>query len=303
MVIKYNRIKLAREKLFIGENMGYVKNAMVVGGARGIGYAIAKGFVDEGYWVIIADVDQRNGKMAAARLRNAEYHYVDITSRESIKELADYVRGHYKHITHLASTAGKSLHEEVEVLKDPNNHPLWDLAETTSVRSRMNSKESVEADTIERTILLNLVGTIWAVKYLSPLLRFAPQRNRSITLTSSINSWGGYKQPVYSAAKGGIESFVYASADEMGRYGIRINAIVPGSTITPLTLQEGMDPQKVKESSPMYRYNTPHDMRELVMFLAKSSAVTGECYVIDSGQTKMRSIRRYGEKKLRGKKK
>lgn len=262
---------------------GSLDQSVVIGGAGGIGSAIARGLSEElKHNVIIGDIDEAKGRAVAASIPNCYFFPVDVTKPETLEEMRKYIaREHGNYLTHLVTTAGRSTKEEVELAKNPERHALFGLSDRA----------------IREAIQLNLEGTILTVKYLAELMDNITVVNKSVTVTSSINSSGGYSQLAYSSAKGGIESFVASTAPEFGRKnGIRINAIVPGSTITELTLREGMDPEIVKELTALAIYNEPKHMWQAVKGLVGMEAVTGQKLVVDSGQLLMRPGNRYGSK-------
>ncbi len=249
----------------------------VIGGASGIGEGIARKLAEIGHRVIIGDKNWERGRQIASELPNAFFVPVDVLEPTSLEFFVEQMRNQGKgYLTHVISTAGRATPPEVAAEKNPGKNPLYALTDQEVLAS----------------IHLNLWGTINVVKYLGPLLNNAPQDNRSVCLTSSINP-RGFGLPVYSATKAGIEGLVMSMATPYGRDGIRINAIVPGSTRTPLTEAEGMNFEEVKKTNPLGRYNLPEDMAEVVRMLVTCKAMTGKCIIVDSGQIDYRGSDRY----------
>jgi len=157
-------------------------------------------------------------------------------------------------------------------------------AHSNEVTLHKSSKEfwHTESETINETFQLNLINQMILI---NAILKISNSCLKTIVLTSSINSLGRYALPFYSAAKAGLEGYVRATAEQLGKTGIRINAVVPGSTKTPLTELEEMDFDQVIKQTALCRYNTPNDIADVVMLLLNSIAMTGQCIVVDSGQS------------------
>ncbi len=232
------------------------KTALVTGGARGIGAAVATRLHGEGAKVVIADVLDDEGKETAARLgEGALYVHLDVTSPEdweaAVKAAVDTFGG-------------------LNVLV--NNAGIVNFA-------------SIEDYTLEQwnsVIAVNLTGTFNGIKAAIPALKDA--KGGSIINISSIAGIRGYEQiPGYTASKFGVRGLTKSAALDLGHYGIRVNSVHPGVITTPMTEGMAMDMSHVALS----REGHPGEVAGLVLYLAsnESSFVTGAEFVIDGGDT------------------
>jgi NAD(P)-dependent dehydrogenase (short-subunit alcohol dehydrogenase family) len=117
----------------------------------------------------------------------------------------------------------------------------------------------------------------------------------SVTFISSINAYGGFAAPAYSAAKAGLHGLAAALAPVLGPLGIRVNVVAPGTTLTPLTQAEAAaanDPDRFARAAanaPLRRVATAADIAATVLSLALHLRhVTGQVLVADGGQTLQR---------------
>ncbi len=151
-----------------------------------------------------------------------------------------------------------------------------------------------ELAVFRRVIDDNLTTAFVTIRHCLPLLR-AASGDRSVTLVGSINAFGGYGAPGYSAAKAGIIGLVNALAEPLGRDGIRINCLALGTTDTEnlhdLARITGkkLDLSAVAEKAPLRRVLTPEEVGEAFAVMALDmSGLTGSTIVLDNGQTLIR---------------
>ncbi len=151
--------------------------------------------------------------------------------------------------------------------------------------------DDIEAATIanwDRTIAVNLTGVFHTVQIAAA--RMKRQRRGSIVVTASTNSWDGEATlTAYNASKHGVLGIVHTAANELGRYGIRVNAVCPGLIRTPLTDKYFSQSGYLKEyfrHIAMGRGGEPREVAEAVAFLAsdRASYITGATLVVDGGQ-------------------
>jgi acetoacetyl-CoA reductase/3-oxoacyl-[acyl-carrier protein] reductase len=139
----------------------------------------------------------------------------------------------------------------------------------------------------DEVIDVNLTGAFRMVRAVAPGLR-AGGRGGSIVNVASINGIRGkFGQSNYAASKGGLIAFTRAVATELARDGIRVNAVAPGFTDTPMTAS--LPPETVdraKREILLGRLARPEDIASAVLFLASdlSSFITGQVLVVDGGQ-------------------
>lgn len=232
------------------------KVALVTGGARGIGAAVAARLHGEGAQLVITDVLDEEGMATAERLGSgAVYVHLDVTSPQEWET---------------AVKASIEAFGGLNVLV--NNAGIVNFA----------SIEDYSLDQWNAVIAINLTGTFNGIKAAIPALR--QSRGGSIINISSIAGLRGYEQiPGYTASKFGVRGLTKSVALDLGRYGIRANSVHPGVISTPMTAGLETDMSRVA----MGRMGHPGEVANLVLYLAsdESSFVTGAEFVIDGGDT------------------
>jgi len=237
---------------------------VVVGGAGGIGSAIARRFAAGGMAVAIGDRDAHKGSHLASKLGDmARFFQVDVLDQESIDRLAADLAGTYGFIDHLISLAGGSLEREYKGLK------------------------VLTPEMIHGSIDVNLKSHLFLVRALEPLLSAGEERDRSITFVSSINAIKDYGLPAYSAAKAGLLGLAYPLATELGARQIRVNALLPGTVMTERTagLPRRLDDSR-RNGTALGRFASPAEIADVAWAMAEHmTCVTGQSIVTDCGQS------------------
>ena len=244
------------------------KGAVLISGAAGgIGTATVDRFLASGYQVAGIDLSP-----SVETLRSGSYRGGVVDVREpgqlvpALEELLSGVE-----LKHVVSLAGAVVEEEKSL-----------LAERDSVAA---------TEGFAKSIALNLTSQFSLVHAALPLLERS-EGDRSIALCSSINALRGFGNPAYSAAKAGLAGMMHALAAPLGRQGIRINVVAPGTTRTPLVDREmgrHGDPtrlERVARDIPLGRTGEPEDVAAVIESLAdRMTFVTDEVVRIDGGQT------------------
>jgi NAD(P)-dependent dehydrogenase (short-subunit alcohol dehydrogenase family) len=245
--------------------------AVVVGGAGGIGSAIAERLATEGAKLVVLDID---GKRMQHYASTGAYGNeplcleVDITQAEQLAQAAQQVRDLWQNIDVLVNSAGIS------------GRPLGD-----------GPVDACPEDTWLRVISTNLTGVYLTCKYFIPL--FNPVGGSVIHLASD-DALIGPKPPhdthAYCASKGGIIALTKAMAISYAPRRIRVNAIAPGWVMTPMTKDLTNDPevwQEIVGRHPIGRAGTPEDIAAAAAFLAaaESSFITGVVLPVEGGAT------------------
>ncbi|HEY8700192.1 MAG TPA: glucose 1-dehydrogenase [Arthrobacter sp.] len=230
--------------------------ALVSGGARGIGAAVASRLHGEGARVVIGDVLDEDGKETAERIGSgAVYVHLDVTRPQDWESAVNAAVETFGGLNILVNNAG-----------------IVNFA-------------SIEDYTLEQwnaVIAVNLTGTFNGIKAAIPALK--QSRGGSIVNISSIAGIRGYEQiPGYTASKFGIRGLTKSAALDLGRHGIRVNSVHPGVISTPMTAGMAMDMSHVALS----RMGHPGEVADLVLYLSstESSFVTGAEFVIDGGDS------------------
>ena len=150
------------------------------------------------------------------------------------------------------------------------------------------SFDSTTDEEFARTLDVNLTGVFRTVQIAAE--RMKPRRRGSIVLTASTNSYDGEADLVaYNASKAGVLGILHTAANELGPWGIRVNAVCPGLIRTPLTQANFAQPETLKEyfrAIPLGRGGEPREVAQAIAFLASTAAsyITGATLLVDGGQ-------------------
>ena len=232
------------------------KNVVVTGGANGIGLAISRNIAAAGGSVWIFDLESED-PVKAARAIGCQACIADVTDRPSLERAFD--RAGVPDVLVANAGIGRSA----------------SLSETT-------------ADLWNLTLAVNLSGAFHAVQIAAGRMKSA--RKGSIVLTASTNSFDGEADLIaYNASKAGLLGILHTAANELGPYGIRVNAVCPGLIRTRLTASSFGDPTVISDyfkHIALGRGGEPDEVARAVMFLASDSAsyITGTTLVVDGGQ-------------------
>jgi len=242
--------------------------ALVTGGASGIGKAVCLALAAEDARVAVADINGSGAEAAAAQVRAAGGDslpvVMDTTSRASAGAGVEAVLRAWGRIDLLANVAGwDRIVPFVETTEE-----FWDRVIGVNYRGVLATCHAVLPHMMERRS-----GVI-------------------VNVSSEAGRAGSSGEAVYSGAKGAVIAFTKALAREVARYGIRVNAVAPGLTETPLLQQmiaEGHDKlmQAIMRATPLQRFAKPEEVADAVLFLAsdRASFVTGQTLSVGGGLT------------------
>lgn len=245
--------------------------AVVTGaGSQGIGRAVCERFAEEGATVAALDIDEVGALATAEEIKKGGSRAmglgVDVRDEVAVKAAIGQVVQEFGGVDVLVNSAG------------------------------IMHNVSLEEETVEgwdRILDTNLKGAFLVSKHVLPHMR---QRGRgAIVHIGSVTGIMGYTHlAAYCASKGGIHSLTRAMAIEYAPWGIRVNAVAPGTVDTPILakfLAGTEDPEKARASfekiHPLGRVATPRDVANVALFLASDEAafVTGHILVADGGFT------------------
>ncbi|MGA2597432.1 MAG: SDR family NAD(P)-dependent oxidoreductase [Bryobacteraceae bacterium] len=140
----------------------------------------------------------------------------------------------------------------------------------------------------DRTLAVNLTGVFNTVR--AAARRMIPRRRGAIVITASTNSYDGESNlTAYNATKAGLLGILHTAANELGPYGIRVNAVCPGLIRTPLTEAHFSQPELLKDyfrHIPLGRGGEAAEVANAIAFLASDAAsfITGAALLVDGGQ-------------------
>ncbi|WEX08750.1 SDR family NAD(P)-dependent oxidoreductase [Chelativorans sp. AA-79] len=242
--------------------------ALVTGAAMGIGKACALALAREGAAVVIADIDTEAGEPAHREVEaaggRAAFVETDVTRYADMEKAARTAVDAFGGIDILVNNAARGIRGVVDEIDEEN----WNTVIDTNLTS------------------------VWrGMRVCIPEMR--RRGGGSIVNMSSVQALAGFKGwAAYAAAKGGINALTQQAAVELAPHKIRVNAVAPGTIMTPLNekvFAEHPDPQKLiqtwNNAHPLGRFGQPEEVAELVLFLAsdRSSFITGEIVRVDGG--------------------
>ena len=233
------------------------KIAVITGGGRGIGKATAQLFTNEGAMVVIAEFDEVSGQSTANEL-GAHFIKTDVSKEESVSALFSFVLSEFGQLDILVNNAGI-------------------LADSTLKKLDSNSFDNV--------INVNLRGVYLCGRAAADIMI---EQGSGVILNASsvVAHHGNFGQTNYVASKAGVIGITKVWARELGKDGIRVNAVAPGFIQTNMTA--GM-PEKIVEMMgekvPLKRWGQPEDVANAYAFLASDEAsyITGAVMNVDGG--------------------
>ncbi len=238
------------------------KVAIVTGAARGIGLVTAQVFAREGARVVLCDLDQAEVEGAAAQIRDQGHEALGLAANtaqpESVRELLKTVLHHFQRVDILVNNAG--------IIRD----------------KQLLKMEEADFDSV---IAVNLKGVYLCAQAVAEVM--AQQGSGVILNASSVVAlYGNFGQTNYVASKSGVIGMTKVWARELGRKGIRVNAVAPGFIETRMT--EGIPDKvidKLLERVPLARMGKPLDIANAYLFLASDEAayITGHVLSVDGG--------------------
>ena len=250
--------------------------AVVVGGARGLGHAIATTFAAEGARVALVDVSVDVHASAKALGGEANGYIADVTDYAAVKTVAEDVRFLFGRVDHVVFAAG--------IGSGKFGFPFWML----------------EPSDWSRVLNVNLIGAANVAHAFAPGL--ADQRSGTMLFLASVaGQIGSQTDPPYSASKAGLINFAQCAAKDLAPFGVRVNSLNPGMVKTPLNRSvwqawadrqpgtpqdyDAWTAEKIAKIVPLGRWQTPEDVAAMAVFLASARAanITGQSINVDGG--------------------
>jgi 3-oxoacyl-[acyl-carrier protein] reductase len=241
-----------------GELQGQV--AIVTGGARGIGLAIAHALAEGGARVALVDVDASEAQAAATRLSGQGHqgYAGDVTRSQEVASVVGQVESELGPVSILVNNAGITRDNLLLRMTEED----WDLVLSVNLKGAFNATKAVSRGMMKRRH-----GVI-------------------INIASVIGLMGNAGQANYAASKAGLLGLTKSVARELASRGIRCNAIAPGFIKTAMTDKLSADVvEGLTSQIPMGTLGEPHHVASVVRFLAGPGAayITGQVIAVDGG--------------------
>ena len=241
--------------------------AVVTGAASGIGAAIAERFVAEGARCVLADIQDGAGREAAARLGDAAtFVHADVSVEEDVAAAVDAAVERYGRLDCMVSNAG--------------------------ILGAIGPIVEIDGAAWRRTIAVLLDSVFYGTKHAARVMIRQGSGGAIVNIASTAGVRAGLGPHVYTAAKHGVVGLTQSVAPELGRHGIRVNAIAPGGTVTSLTAYvttgDATDlaeaGKRVGRGATIGRPAVPEDIANAALFLASAEAgyVSGAVLVVDA---------------------
>ncbi len=238
------------------------KTAIISGGAQGIGKAITKRLIEDGFFAVIADINLENEKALIDELGSGKFLFIkcDISKQEDVESLFSKVKSEREIINAVVNNAG--------IIRD---NVIWKMPK----------------EDMDKVIDVNLKGTWLMCKETAKVMR---EQNSGRIVNISSRAWLGNNrgQSNYTASKAGIVGLTRVLALELGKYNVNVNAVAPGLIDTPLTQKL---PEKVLQNlidaQPTKKIGKPEDIANVVSFLLsdESDFITGQIIHVDGGRS------------------
>jgi len=238
--------------------------ALVTGGSKGLGQAMARGFAQAGADVFISSRHEEELKSSAAEISRGGSSRVawavsDQTRRSDANRLVDLALKEFGRIDILVNNAGSNVPESIEQIRDEN----WDKIIELNLNSCMALSRAVAPQMKERR---------WGrIIHISSIMGLASKGGRD----------------AYSATKSALLGLARASALDLGRFGVTVNCIAPGPFLTDLPgkLLSAEEKQRFAERTALGRWGQPAELAGPALLLASDagSYITGTVLVVDGG--------------------
>jgi NAD(P)-dependent dehydrogenase (short-subunit alcohol dehydrogenase family) len=238
--------------------------ALVTGGSKGLGKAIARGFAEAGADVVISSRHEDELKRAKAEIEagtraKVAYFVADMTKRGDVNRLAGEARAALGHVDILVNNAGSNVPQPIDQITDE----AWD-----------------------QIVELNLSSCMALSRALAPQMK-ERRWGRIIHISSIMGLASKDARNAYSATKSGLIGLARASALDLGAYNITVNCIAPGPFLTDLpgTLLSPEQKQALADRTALGRWGDPRELAGPALLLASDagSYITGAVLVVDGG--------------------
>ncbi|MFO0997615.1 MAG: SDR family oxidoreductase [Alphaproteobacteria bacterium] len=245
------------------------KVAVITGGARGIGEAYVRRFVEEGAKVVIADILDKEGAALAKTLGpSVRYVHCDVTKEGEVSALMDAAVSAFGGLDVAIANAG--------------------IVESGSI---MRTSEAM----LDRMLAINVKGVFYTCRQAAERMIAAKRGGVLINIASTVAVLGEVGEGCYPLSKGAVTALTRVLAVELADHGIRVVAIGPGGTKTAMMADATPGSERMRRiemRTPMRRMAEPEEMAGVAAFLASKDAsyITGQTLYVDGGRLVLNMI-------------
>lgn len=238
--------------------------ALVTGGNKGLGKALARGFAEAGADVVIASRHEEELKTALDEIlagtgRRGAYCVTDVSVRDDVRKLAAFALEKMGRVDVLVNNAGMNAPQAIDAVTDET----WD-----------------------RVLEVNLSSVMALTRELVPQMKLR-RWGRVVHVSSIMGQVSKERRNVYSATKAALMGLARASALDLGPFGITVNCIAPGPFMTDMPMSVLSDPEKqaFADRTALGRWGQPTELVGPVLMLCSEagSYVTGQTLFVDGG--------------------
>ena len=242
------------------------KVALVTGGSKGLGKAMARGLVEAGADIVISSRHEAELKPALAEIlkgtdRRGAYFVADMAQREDVRKLASFALEKMGKVDVLINNAGTNVPQAVDEITDVE----WDRIMEINLNSVMG---------LTRALVPQMKTRKWGrVIHISSIMAFVSNNGRN----------------VYSATKAALVGMARSSALDLGPHGITVNCIAPGPFLTdlPASVLSKDEQDRFAKMTALNRWADPKELVGTALLLATDagSYITGSTFIVDGGFT------------------